>query len=108
MLAQDTLPLIRRHFTPEEVRPTAKQISKAYGLMDMGEMERRGSQQSNSQGDGANAGVACRWSTALIVGHSQDPSWVDLRRDLAVLAAPHPNPRPILPNPFPQATTCAR
>ena len=34
---QDTLPLIRRHFTPEEVRPTAKKISKAYGLMDMGE-----------------------------------------------------------------------
>ncbi|KAI7839309.1 hypothetical protein COHA_007007 [Chlorella ohadii] len=32
----DTLPLIRRHFTPEEVRPTARQISKAYGLMDMG------------------------------------------------------------------------
>lgn len=32
----DTLPLIRRHFTPEEVRPTAKKISKAYGLMDMG------------------------------------------------------------------------
>ncbi|PRW56738.1 pyrophosphate--fructose 6-phosphate 1-phosphotransferase subunit beta [Chlorella sorokiniana] len=32
----DTLPLIRRHFTSEEVRPTAKKISKAYGLMDMG------------------------------------------------------------------------
>lgn len=27
--------MIRRHFTPDEVRPTAKQISKAYGLMDM-------------------------------------------------------------------------
>ena len=37
--AQDTLPLIRRHFTPEEVRPTAKKISKAYGLLDMGEKE---------------------------------------------------------------------
>jgi len=72
-LTQDTLPLIRRHFTPEEVRPTAKHISKAYGLMDMGEAGRRGSQQSNSQGDGANAGVACRWPTALRVGPSEDP-----------------------------------
>lgn len=32
----ETLPLIRRHFTPDEIRPTAKKISKAYGLLDMG------------------------------------------------------------------------
>lgn len=31
-----TLPLIRANFAPEEVTPTAKQIAKAYALLDMG------------------------------------------------------------------------
>ena len=34
---QETLPLIRQHFAPEEVTPTAKMIAKAYNLRDMGE-----------------------------------------------------------------------
>lgn len=33
---QVTLPLIRKYFAPEEVTPTAKKISKMYGLLDMG------------------------------------------------------------------------
>ncbi|PSC71488.1 hypothetical protein C2E20_5000 [Micractinium conductrix] len=32
----ETLPLIRQHFAPEEVTPTAKMIAKAYNLRDMG------------------------------------------------------------------------
>ncbi|KAL4443791.1 hypothetical protein ABPG75_011528 [Micractinium tetrahymenae] len=32
----ETLPLIRAHFAPAEVTPTAKKIAKAYALLDMG------------------------------------------------------------------------
>ena len=32
-----TLPALRRHFTPSEVQPVAKKISKMYSLLDMGE-----------------------------------------------------------------------
>ena len=32
-----TLPALRHHFTPAEVQPVAKKISKMYSLLDMGE-----------------------------------------------------------------------
>lgn len=36
VLVQETLPLIREQFAPDEVTPTARKMAKMYGLLDMG------------------------------------------------------------------------
>ena len=112
---QETLPLIRRHFAPEEVRPTAKQISKAYGLLDMGGWVGAGGCLVRDRWAGGQAvwGVARWW----LIGCRRrrqargDPCLGPAAQLPALPACQHPCPHTTPPHhapvPAPQATTCA-